>query len=49
MVELSGERDYLEGMGPLRLLHRGSRRRGHGKVGDLKDLECKTETIIYQE
>ena len=46
MVELSGEKSYLEGLGPLRLLHRGSRGRGHGKAEDLEDVECKTKTVI---
>ena len=50
MVELSGEKAYVKGLGVLRLLHKGSRGRGrgrgHGKAVDLENLECKTKTII---
>ena len=46
MVELSGKKAHVEGLGGLGLLHRGSRGRGHGKAADLENLECKTKTII---
>lgn len=46
MVELLGEKAYVEGLGVLGLLHRGSRGRGHGKAVNLENLEGKTKTII---
>ena len=46
MVELSGEKAYVEGLGVLGIFHSGPRGRGHGKAADLEDLEGKTETII---
>lgn len=50
MVELLGEKAYVEGLGLLRLLHRRPRIRGHNKAANFENLERKTQNVIdYEE
>ena len=46
MVELLEEKTYVESLGVLRLLQRGSHVRGHGKAANLESLIYEMENVV---